>query len=100
MAPPKHRTTPPSNRLRQGVYPNAMRLARPSAYRWMPDCTGLLATRRCRLVLRKGREARRIGCGMLIDTAPEPIKGVIFDFHATLVEGGDAGRWIDAALRL
>jgi FMN phosphatase YigB (HAD superfamily) len=26
-------------------------------------------------------------------------KGVIFDFHATLVEGGDAGRWIDAALR-
>jgi HAD superfamily hydrolase (TIGR01509 family) len=37
---------------------------------------------------------------MLIDTAPEPIKGVIFDFHATLVEGGDAGRWIDAALRL
>jgi FMN phosphatase YigB (HAD superfamily) len=35
---------------------------------------------------------------MFIDTAPEPIKGVIFDFHATLVEGGDAGRWIDAAL--
>ncbi len=37
---------------------------------------------------------------MLIDTVPEPIKGVIFDFHSTLVEGGDAGRWIDAALRL
>ena len=36
---------------------------------------------------------------MLIDTAPEPIKGVIFDFHATLVGGGDSGRWIDAALR-
>ena len=36
---------------------------------------------------------------MVIDTAPAPIKGVIFDFHATLVEGGDAGRWIDAALR-
>jgi len=36
---------------------------------------------------------------MLIDTAPEPIKGVIFDFHATLVDGRDAGRWIDAALR-
>lgn len=37
---------------------------------------------------------------MPIDSAPEPIKGVIFDFHATLVEGGDAGRWIDAARRL
>jgi FMN phosphatase YigB (HAD superfamily) len=37
---------------------------------------------------------------MLIDTVPEPIKGVIFDFHSTLVEGGHAGRWIDAALRL
>jgi HAD superfamily hydrolase (TIGR01509 family) len=36
---------------------------------------------------------------MLINEAPEPIKGVIFDFHATLVEGGDAGRWIEAALR-
>jgi FMN phosphatase YigB (HAD superfamily) len=36
---------------------------------------------------------------MLIDQAPEPIKGVIFDFHSTLVGGGDAGRWIDAALR-
>jgi len=36
---------------------------------------------------------------MLISEAPEPIKGVIFDFHATLVEGGDADRWIDAALR-
>jgi len=37
---------------------------------------------------------------MLIDPTPEPIKGVIFDFHATLVDSGDAGRWIDAALRL
>jgi HAD superfamily hydrolase (TIGR01509 family) len=36
---------------------------------------------------------------MIISRAPEPIKGVIFDFHATLVEGGDAGRWIDAAIR-
>ncbi|GLW27855.1 hydrolase [Actinoplanes regularis] len=36
---------------------------------------------------------------MRIDKGPEPIKGVIFDFHGTLVEGGDAGRWIDAALR-
>jgi FMN phosphatase YigB (HAD superfamily) len=35
---------------------------------------------------------------MLITTAPEPIKGVIFDFHATLVDGGDAGRWVEAAL--
>lgn len=30
---------------------------------------------------------------------PEPIKGVIFDFHGTLVGGGDAGHWIAAALR-
>ncbi|MFF5172162.1 HAD family hydrolase [Micromonospora sp. NPDC000089] len=36
---------------------------------------------------------------MRFDTAPEPITGVIFDFHGTLVHGGDAGRWIDAALR-
>lgn len=36
---------------------------------------------------------------MLITAAPEPIKGVIFDFHATLVDGAEAGRWIDAALR-
>jgi HAD superfamily hydrolase (TIGR01509 family) len=36
---------------------------------------------------------------MLINGGAEPIKGVIFDFHATLVAGGDAGRWIDAALR-
>ena len=35
---------------------------------------------------------------MLINEAPAPIKGVIFDFHATLVDGGDADRWIDAAL--
>src|SRR3954468_19204971 len=41
----------------------------------------------------------QIGCGMLINGVPEPIKGVIFDFHATLVAGGDADRWIDAALR-
>lgn len=36
---------------------------------------------------------------MLIDEALEPINGVIFDFHSTLVGGGDAGRWIDAAFR-
>ena len=36
---------------------------------------------------------------MLIDDATEPIKGVIFDFHGTLVGGGDAGRWIAAAFR-
>jgi HAD superfamily hydrolase (TIGR01509 family) len=36
---------------------------------------------------------------MVIVAAPEPIRGVIFDFHATLVEGGDAGQWIDAAFR-
>ncbi|MEU4689014.1 HAD family hydrolase [Actinoplanes sp. NPDC023714] len=36
---------------------------------------------------------------MLIDTAPAPINGVIFDFHGTLVAGGDAEGWIDAALR-
>ncbi|BEL06205.1 HAD family hydrolase [Actinoplanes sichuanensis] len=36
---------------------------------------------------------------MLINGMPEPIKGVIFDFHGTLVTGGDAGRWIDAAFR-
>ena len=28
-----------------------------------------------------------------------PITGVIFDFHHTLVHGGDAGRWLDAAWR-
>lgn len=36
---------------------------------------------------------------MLINKAPEPIKGVIFDFHSTLVQGGDASRWVEAALR-
>ncbi|GLY04743.1 MULTISPECIES: HAD-IA family hydrolase [Actinoplanes] len=36
---------------------------------------------------------------MLTDFAPAPIRGVIFDFHATLVGGGDSGRWIDAAVR-
>lgn len=36
---------------------------------------------------------------MRIDDGSEPIKGVIFDFHATLVGGGDAGRWIGAAFR-
>jgi FMN phosphatase YigB (HAD superfamily) len=41
----------------------------------------------------------QIGCGMLINGEPEPIEGIIFDFHATLVAGGDADRWIDAALR-
>jgi hypothetical protein len=36
---------------------------------------------------------------MHIDGVLEPINGVIFDFHGTLVAGGDAGRWIDAAFR-
>jgi FMN phosphatase YigB (HAD superfamily) len=36
---------------------------------------------------------------MLIDLAPEPIDGIIFDFHSTLVGGGDPGRWIEAAFR-
>ncbi|WP_433796472.1 HAD family hydrolase [Actinoplanes sp. CA-252034] len=36
---------------------------------------------------------------MLNSAAPEPIEGVIFDFHATLVGGGDAGHWIEAAFR-
>ncbi|MEU8821302.1 HAD family hydrolase [Actinoplanes sp. NPDC048796] len=30
---------------------------------------------------------------------PEPISGVIFDFHGTLVDGGDSERWIADALR-
>lgn len=34
-----------------------------------------------------------------IVAAAEPIKGVIFDLHATLVHGGDTGSWIGAALR-
>lgn len=41
----------------------------------------------------------RLNCGVVINEAPVPIKGVIFDFHATLVDGGDADRWIDAAFR-
>ncbi|WP_018251460.1 HAD family hydrolase [Salinispora mooreana] len=36
---------------------------------------------------------------MHINRAPEPIRGVIFDFHSTLVQGGDSSRWIEAALR-
>jgi FMN phosphatase YigB (HAD superfamily) len=32
-------------------------------------------------------------------TGPEPIRGVIFDFHATLVDGGDPARWIADAQR-
>ncbi|WP_027660107.1 HAD family hydrolase [Salinispora fenicalii] len=36
---------------------------------------------------------------MFINMAPEPIKGVIFDFHSTLVHSGDASRWVEAALR-
>ena len=31
---------------------------------------------------------------------PAPIKGVIFDFHATLVDGGDPVSWIGAASQL
>ena len=34
---------------------------------------------------------------MLIHDLPVPINGVIFDFHSTLVHGGDPGRWIEAA---
>ena len=30
---------------------------------------------------------------------PAPINGVIFDFHGTLVDGGDPNRWIDDAFR-
>jgi FMN phosphatase YigB (HAD superfamily) len=41
----------------------------------------------------------QISFRMLIHKMPAPIRGVIFDFHATLVEGGDADRWISAALR-
>ncbi|WP_250032879.1 HAD family hydrolase [Paractinoplanes maris] len=36
---------------------------------------------------------------MLISETLVPIRGVIFDFHATLVEGGDADLWISSALR-
>jgi FMN phosphatase YigB (HAD superfamily) len=31
--------------------------------------------------------------------APAPITGVVFDFHATLVDGGDPHRWVSAALQ-
>lgn len=30
--------------------------------------------------------------------APEPIRGVIFDLHSTLIDQGSAGDWLDAAL--
>jgi FMN phosphatase YigB (HAD superfamily) len=36
---------------------------------------------------------------MLLDHVPAPINGVIFDFHATLVDRGDPARWIAAAFR-
>jgi FMN phosphatase YigB (HAD superfamily) len=36
---------------------------------------------------------------VLIHEVPAPINAVIFDFHATLVDGGDPDRWIDAAFR-
>ncbi|WP_377546231.1 HAD family hydrolase [Micromonospora zhanjiangensis] len=61
-------------------------------------CRGSRLIRSAAILLR-GRGWRRIGCGMLTDTAPEAINGVIFDFHGTLVDGGDARRWIEAALR-
>ena len=35
----------------------------------------------------------------MIHEVPVPINGVIFDFHATLVDGGDPDRWINAAFR-
>jgi FMN phosphatase YigB (HAD superfamily) len=34
----------------------------------------------------------------LINELPVPIEGVIFDFHSTLVDGGDLDAWIDSAL--
>jgi len=36
---------------------------------------------------------------VLISGLAEPIEGVIFDFHGTLVHGGDSGQWIAAAAR-
>jgi FMN phosphatase YigB (HAD superfamily) len=36
---------------------------------------------------------------MTVSVGPAPIRGVIFDFHATLVESGDVDRWIASALR-
>jgi FMN phosphatase YigB (HAD superfamily) len=36
---------------------------------------------------------------VVIQELPEPIDGVIFDFHGTLVHGGDPGRWIADAVR-
>ncbi|WP_204014322.1 HAD family hydrolase [Virgisporangium aurantiacum] len=36
---------------------------------------------------------------MLLDDVLTPINGVIFDFHATLVDRGDPDRWIAAAFR-
>ncbi len=30
--------------------------------------------------------------------APEPIRGVIFDIHSTLIDQGSAGDWLDSAL--
>lgn len=36
---------------------------------------------------------------MLNHTGPEPIRGVIFDFHSTLVDGADPARWIADAYR-
>jgi FMN phosphatase YigB (HAD superfamily) len=36
---------------------------------------------------------------VLVDDVPVPIEGVIFDFHSTLVDGGDPDRWIRAGLR-
>lgn len=31
---------------------------------------------------------------------PQPIRGVIFDVHSTLIDQGDADEWLDAALRV
>ncbi|GIE28316.1 hydrolase [Actinoplanes italicus] len=36
---------------------------------------------------------------MVIDDVLAPINGVVFDFHSTLVDGGDPARWIRDALR-
>jgi FMN phosphatase YigB (HAD superfamily) len=36
---------------------------------------------------------------VLTQDLPEPIDGVIFDFHGTLAHGGDTGQWLEAAAR-
>jgi HAD superfamily hydrolase (TIGR01549 family) len=38
-----------------------------------------------------------VGQVIIPGTEPAPIKGVVFDFHATLVDTRDSGTWIEAA---